>query len=171
MPDFALINNGTVGNVAVADSTSQLPDGNWTRIDTLAEVPGIGWGYNGTAFVPPAEVTLTLAQRAQAAIGAGLTITLSGTMTLGPTVFPTDPAAQQKIGAVVNGLVALSAFPGGATTFPMKDSTGAWHMLDAAQYKAVAGAILNYVAPLQLIVDGNPLGSMTLPASSVSLTV
>ncbi len=121
-----------------------------------------------TAISAPAP---TLAQQATAAIGAGLTITLSGTMTLAATLFPTDPATTAKIGAVVTAINADGTFPGGATSFPMKDATGAWHTFNASQYKAVAGGIAAYVAALNLIIDGNPLGATSLPANAVALTV
>ncbi|MHB8564415.1 MAG: hypothetical protein ACYDDA_10830, partial [Acidiferrobacteraceae bacterium] len=62
-------------------------------------------------------------------------------------------------------------FPGGVASYPMRDAGGAWHMLTASQYKAVAGAIATYVAACDLIADGNPLGAVALPANSITLTV
>lgn len=125
--------------------------------------------YTGTW--PPPPPIQTLAQQAAAAISAGLTLTISGTMTLAATLFPTDPITTGKIGAVVTTLLATSAFPGGATSYPMKDSAGAWHTFTTAQYPKIAGAIAAYVAALDLIADGNPMGATALPSSSVSLTV
>ena len=121
-----------------------------------------------TAPVPPA---LTLAQQTAAAIAAGLTITLTGTLTLGPTVFPTDSATTAKIGAIATTLLATGAFPGGATSYPMKDAAGVWHTFTVAQYTKVAGALAAYVAALDLIVDGNPFDATALPTASITLTV
>jgi hypothetical protein len=126
---------------------------------------------NGVYSPTPPTAAQLLAQQAQAAIGAGLTITLSGTLTLAATAFPTDATTIAKITTVVTTINATGAFPGGAETYPMKDASGGWHVFTVAQYKAVAGAISDYVAPLDLIIDGNPLGATALPESSVSLTV
>lgn len=115
---------------------------------------------------------LTLAQGATLALALGLTISLSGTMTLPPTVFPLDPDTQTKLNSVIATINATGGFPGGASSFPMKDATGAWHTFNSvAQYKAVAAALSGYAAPLYLIMDGNPLNATALPPSSVSLTV
>ena len=133
-----------------------------------------GWAVeNGQTlvdYVAPAPV-LTLEQQADRALYQGLAITLSGSITLAATVFPVDPSATVKIGAVVTTIMATQAFPGGITSFPMKDSSGAWHTFTLAQYTTVAGAISAYVAALNLITDGNPLNAVALPSPSVSLTV
>ena len=122
------------------------------------------------AWPPPAPAP-TLGQEAAAAMRAGLTLTISGTITLPATVFPTDPTATAKIGAVVTTLLATGAFPGGATSYPMKDAAGAWHTFTVAQYPKVAGAIAAYVAALDLIADGNPMNATALPPASATLTV
>lgn len=119
-------------------------------------------------FINPAP---TLATSAAAALAAGLTLALSGTLTLAATVFPTDSVTTAKLATVITTINANGSFPGGATEYPMKDASGAWHTLTVDQYKAVAGAIAAYVAPLDLIIDGNPLGATALPVASVSLTV
>lgn len=116
---------------------------------------------------PPA----TLSTSAAAALSAGLAITLSGTLTLAATVFPTDSVTTGKIGAVATTLNTTGEFPGGTTSYPMKDAAGVWHSFTVSQYKAVAAAIAGYVAALDLIIDGNPLGATELPAASVALTV
>lgn len=58
--EYALIKNGTVQNVIVADANFiQSIQNEWDhieRIDTPAELAlgvGIGWGWNGTTFVAP----------------------------------------------------------------------------------------------------------------------
>ena len=52
--NFAIIQNGTVANVIVADQgfiNVHCPGA--VRIDTLTPVPGIGWTYDGTVFTAP----------------------------------------------------------------------------------------------------------------------
>lgn len=46
--NFALIENGIVVNIAVADSAADLP-GDWIAADGA----GIGWTYSDGAFTPP----------------------------------------------------------------------------------------------------------------------
>jgi len=134
--------------------------------------PAQGWAYAAGAFTAPAAPPPpTLAQQAMMAIDAGLTVTLSGSITLAATLFPTDAATQGKLAAVVTTINATGAFPGGGTSYPMKDAAGAWHTFNLVQYKAVAGAIGAYVAALDLIIDGNPTGAAALPAASVTTAV
>lgn len=114
---------------------------------------------------------VTLAERAAGALGEGLTITLSGSVTLAATVFPVDPTTMIKIGQVVTAINATGAFPGGAETYPIKDASGVWHSFTVAQYKAVAAAIAGFVGQLDLIIDGNPLGATELPSSAATLAV
>ena len=148
----------------------------------LVEVPADIWtahyantnGYavsNGTlvAYTPPPP-TLTLTQQAANAATGGLTITLSGTMTLAATLFPTDTKTQKAIESM-NAMARAGVLPLGSTTYPMIDASGTWHHFTAAQYQAVAGAIAAYVSACDLIAAGNPLGVTELPAASVSLVV
>ena len=148
----------------------------------LVEVPADIWGAhyantNGYAvsagvlvpYTPPPPV-LTLAQQAANAAVGGLTITLSGTMTLAATLFPTDASTQKAIESM-NAMARAGVLPLGSTTYPMIDASGTWHHFTAAQYQAVAGAIAAYVAACDLIAAGNPMGSKTLPSSTISLTV
>ncbi len=112
----------------------------------------------------------TLTQQAAVAINAGLTLTLSGSLTLAATLFPTDATTQGKL-ADMAAMAARGVLPLGATTYPMKDAAGTWHQFNAAQYQAVAAAIAAYAAAIILIADGNPFGATALPSASVSLTV
>jgi hypothetical protein len=143
-------------------------------ISGVSPAPQVGWTAQGGgdtwAFSAPAAPAQTLFQQAAFAVSAGLTVTLSGSITLAATLFPTDLATQTKLGNVVTTVMSTQKFPGGSTTFPMKDSSGAWHDFTVVQYTTVAGAISAYVAAIDLIVDGNPNGAAALPPSSVSLT-
>jgi hypothetical protein len=180
MPLYALIDpNSRVCQLSAATFPVAAPMV-WTP-DVSAVVPSPEYGWAATekggawTFTAPAEPVQTLAQQAAKASVAGLTIASTGpTLTMVATLFPTDAATQTKIGAVVTTINATGAFPDGVETFPMKDascSDNPWHPFTVAQYKAVAGAISNYVATLNLIADGNPLNATALPPSNVSLTV
>lgn len=174
MPTYLVTDSAGLISAAYSGPASGAPTGAVSVPASIyAQLPHdiAGWSYVTDALVAPVAPAPTLAQQAAAAIAAGLTITLSGTMTLAATLFPTDPTTTAKIGAVVTAINADGTFPGGATTFPMKDATGAWHTFTASQYKAVAGGIAAYVAALNLIIDGNPLGATSLPANAVALTV
>lgn len=160
--------SAAVGYVSQADSTytAWLAAGNWptyaTDTDALKQVFDDSY---------PAGWPQTLAQQAAAAVAAGLSLTLTGSFTLGATLFPTDPDTQLKLGNVVNIVNSTSAFPNNQATFPMRDSAGTWYNFTVPQYVAVAGAIANYVTTLVLIIDGNPFNLTALPADSVTLNV
>ena len=148
----------------------------------LVEVPADIWTahYGNTngyavsagalvAYTPPPP-TLTLEQQAANAAISGLTITLSGTMTLAATLFPTDRKTQKAIESM-NAMARAGVLPLGSTTYPMIDVNEKWHHFTASQYQAVAGAIGAYVAACDLIAAGNPLGVSALPQNSIALTV
>ena len=53
--DYAIVINGIVDNVAVWDGVTEWrPEG---EVVLIAEgvAAGIGWGYDGENFIPPAE--------------------------------------------------------------------------------------------------------------------
>ena len=178
---YALIQSGVVHEIIqplLREDGTQVPLADIYSAELVADIVPAdntvqqGDLWNGQSFSrPPAPPAPTLAQQALAAINAGLTITLSGSLMLAATVFPTDLVTTGKIGAVITTLNTTKAFPGGATTYPMKDAAGVWHTFTAAQYTTVAAAIAAYAAANDLIADGNPLNATALPAASVSLTV
>jgi hypothetical protein len=176
MSTFALIAGGSIAQLDTVIFPVN-PALVWTSdISAVTPAPQVGWAAvetNGvwTFTAPPAAPTPTLAQQATIAAGAGVAIALAGTVTLAATTFPTDQDTQIKLGAVITTVNATGAFPGGLTTYPLKDASGVWHTLTINQYKTVAGAIATYVAALDLIADGNPFGATALPDASVSLTV
>ena len=149
----------------VADAGVLWIEPNGYHASALAASPDVAAWIAGGG-VPAAAAAPSLAQQAEASISAGLTIALSGTITLAATLFPTDPATLQKIANVAATIGATGAFPGGVTTLPMKDASGTWHALTLAEWKIVAGAVASYAAALQLIIDGNPLGAVSLPSSN-----
>jgi len=174
MSIYARIQNGVVAELFETDGNiAEMfhADLEWDDVTNISPLPQQGWIKSGSAYVQPQPPPPTLAQQAAEAMLAGLTITLSGSITLAATLFPTDPETQIKLNGVISVINTTGGFPGGAETYPIKDASGTWHSFTLAQYKAVAAAIANYVAPLDLIIDGNPLSATELPSSSVSLTV
>ena len=146
-----------------------LPAGAIECTQAQAEDPS-AWLVKDSAIAQAPAPVLTLAQQAAAASVAGLSIALSGTMTLAATLFPTDPATQIKL-ANMASMASRGVLPLGSTTYPMIDASEKWHHFTAAQYQAVAGAIAAYVGACDLIAAGNPLGVSALPQNSVALTV
>jgi hypothetical protein len=174
---FALVFGGVIVDIQPAIFPVHEDFVFTTDISTLDPQPQFGWAaalvdgtWNFTA--PPAPPAPTFAQQALIALGAGLAITNTGdeALPLSGTVFPTDPVTTQKIGLVITTLTATQAFPGGATSFPMQDASGTWHIMTPKQYLIVAGALSSYVAALDLIASGNPLGATELPPASITLT-
>jgi hypothetical protein len=56
MSNFAVIENGKVINVIVAESKQIAEDVtnlNCVEIEWIPGAPGIGWGYNGETFTSP----------------------------------------------------------------------------------------------------------------------
>ena len=116
-------------------------------------------------------ISPNLTQQAVIAVYSGLLISLNGSLTMSPTLFPTDQDTQNKIAAVITTVNATGTFPGGVYYYPMKDSSGAWHSFTTNQYAIVATAISSYASSLHLIADGNPFGATALPSNAVNLTV
>ena len=146
-----------------------LPAGAIECTQAQAEDPS-AWLVKDSAIAQAPAPVLTLAQQAAAASVAGLSIALSGTMTLAATLFPTDASTQKAVESM-NAMARAGVLPLGSTTYPMIDASEKWHHFTAAQYQAVAGAIAAYVAACDLIAAGNPLGVSALPQNSVALTV
>ncbi len=179
MSTYARIQNGIVAelfsppaNVPIAQCFA--PGLTWVECDGT---PGVAPGWtaaesNGawTFTAPPEPPAPSLAQQAASALAAGVTITLTGSVTLAATIFPCDPGTQTKIEALAS-MAARGVLPTGATGYAMEDAAGTWHEFNAAQYQALAGAISAYVAALILIADGNPLGVTTLPSSSITVSM
>ena len=155
-------------NLPPASELVEVPADIWTAHYANTN----GYAVSGGALVAytPPPPTLTLAQQAANAAISGLTIALSGSITLAPTLFPTDIKTQKAVESM-NAMARAGVLPLGSTTYPMIDVNEKWHHFTASQYQAVAGAIGAYVAACDLIAAGNPLGVTVLPQNSVALTV
>ncbi|MDA8049953.1 MAG: hypothetical protein M0002_08105 [Rhodospirillales bacterium] len=167
MSNFAQIVGGEVVTVVVASSASVLDQTKtWVQVDTLSPEPGIGWGYNGSAFAAPAPPVPTLAQQAAAALGRGVAVTSSGTPALDGT-YAIDAASQAKIQAVSLFIVVNGKFPSAVASYPWLDTAGAAHLFPTtAEFQAFATAIADYVAALDMIIA---TGSGTLPGEPVAI--
>ena len=126
------------------------------------------WANVGGVLTATAAPALTPVQQAFKALAAGITVTFTGSLTY-TTTFLTDSASMSnwmKLATVVN---TTGAFPGGATSWDMSDSTGVWHTFTLSQWKAVAGALALFDAQCLQIIAGHP--SVTLPPSTITLGV
>lgn len=142
----------------------------WAGVDGVSPAPEVGWEASQTGgvwhFAAPAAPVLTLAEQAVARLAEGLSIASTGTPALS-AVYPADAAAQQKLLSIQTVLAGTGSFPGGAATWPLKDRSGAWHVVNVAQFTAIATAIAAFVAPIDLILDGR--AGVALPAASASI--
>jgi hypothetical protein len=131
-----------------------------------------GWTYDGTTFAAPVAPTLTLAQQAMIALGAGCHIVSTGTPAING-VYPLDFASQVKTIALTTYIAANGTFPatvsepGGASTWPRYDVNGVAHVFpNTTTFMVWATNIANYTAALDLIVDS---GSGSLPAQPITM--
>jgi len=178
MATYARIYNGEVAEIFVTDGDiSKMFNAAliWVDVTSVTPQPQVGWtatvAGSGWTFAAPASVTAspTLAQQAAALIAGGLTITSSGTLTLSAVTFATAGAAQAKVNAIATGIAVTSSFPGGAATWYLLKQDGTLaEGLTVAQYKALAIAILDFVAQCDLCIDG--AAGAILPASAVTIT-
>jgi len=138
--------------------------GGWRSVDEPAEVIA-GETYSATMPVPPA---LTLAQQAAQAVDAGLSIALSGSISLAETLFATDPQTQSWIDAEVTSILLNGTFVDGASTVQWPDATGALHDFTVPQFKIIAAAVGAYVGVCRKCIIGS---ATALPPASIPLTV
>jgi hypothetical protein len=103
---------------------------------------------------------LTAAQRAHAALGAGLTVSIGGRR----IVVPVDAHARQSM---AEGIALLSVAPQRRSLKLKGHAAGEWAELTADQYRAVAGAALAYAAELQAVAHGSP--GATMPDNEVEI--
>lgn len=163
MAIFAEITSGSVTNIAVAAAAGNLPAGTWVEIDAISPQPGIGWSYNGSSFTAPAQPAQTLAQKAAAALAAGLAVTSTGTPALNATYAVDDRTATNITGILAANANGISV---AAQIAEWPDITGTPHNFSWANYANLVSAILTYRAALQPLIAGAP-GS--LPTASATI--
>jgi hypothetical protein len=132
---YAIIENGKVINVVVSE---EAIGANWVALD--GQSAGIGWGYDGTVFVPPAppaqryqvKITgltengvtqLNVARRVAIPLGASLGVTAQF-QTLGGVVTPLNDSFNVpifQVGGIVEKTVRATFYEGTTqllVTFP-----------------------------------------------------
>ena len=98
------------------------------------------------------------------ALAAGVPIQSTSTSSLNAT-YSCDGGSQANINATVTYILLNGTFPGGGSTMPWADVTGAIHVFpNVAVFKGFATATANYVAAAELYadsggVDGSLLGT------------
>lgn len=138
-----------------------------TQTALIAAAVAAKWPEVTGSWPPPAPAP-TLAQQAQTALGAGLTVTSTATPAISGT-YACDAATQSKLASLYNLIQRAggAAFPAGMTALPWPDMRGAVHSFTAvSDFLNLETAIGNYVLALDLIVTTN---SGTLPAASVTI--
>lgn len=116
-------------------------------------------------------------QLAIKAIQDGLTVSIP--RALKPTKFKTDLHSINKLLPVLAVLSETGKFPGGSDKFPMRDDSGAWVVLNIAQYKAIVIARSSYWTACRLASEGctmvedggEPTNGAGLPPPEVILKV
>ena len=175
MAKFALIENGSVSNVVMANAGRNSPPGQmWVQIDTISPEPGIGWDALETSgswtFTPPPTTPPTLAQQAAAALGAGLTITSTGTPAINGTYAIADGVAfgRNDIGTEAQFISTFQEFTNGTQTleWPLIDGKTFVTFPSTATFMNFAKAAAQYYAAVKAVAA---LGAGTLPSASVTI--
>ena len=126
------------------------------------------WAVAGGALVAyePPVTPPSLAQQAQMALAAGLTIASAGTPAI-DGAYAVDPATQAKIAAVEVYIIKNGTFPGGAASYAWPTLAGGFATFPSvAVYQTWATAIADYVSALDIIAA---VDSGALPAASVTI--
>lgn len=159
---YAIIHDGTVVNVAVADSP--LAD-NWVSIE--GKPVGIGFSYSNGVFVAPV-IAMETSHRflADSAIASGVNITSTATPAINGT-FACDAVSQAEIASEMLFILTNGGFTNGASALPWPDITGkAIAFPSPAVFKAWATAVANYVAAVKAY--GNGIAS-DLPSPNITI--
>jgi hypothetical protein len=131
-PDGVIINSGTIvsvihgWNIAYPLQLGQvfLPVSNVNGMAPGQISPGVAVkssGATATAAAPTSDATINI------------------------TLWPSDTSMQSLISNLSTVIGATGGFPGGATSWPVKDLSGAVHSLTVAQFNTVAIAVANYI--------------------------
>lgn len=167
---------------AYGRTVTENEDGSWTTegittgVCTQAQAMSVFNAHAPAGWVPPTPPparALNIRQQARKAIQDGLTITLTGSVTMDATLFPTDTTTQAALSKVMQTVTTTGTFAGGATSFPML-AGGAWVPFTIAQYTTIAEAIDVYVTALTLIMNGYsgaPGSTVSLPSNEITLTL
>ena len=130
----------------------------------VAGVPTQQWSV-------PASLPLDVAAGLQlsAALGAGITITSTGTPALNG-LYSCDQQAQDNASAIAASIGSGQGLPGGGTDFAYLDSTSTPHTFTQAQFLTLADAIRNYVYSLDITAAQSAAGqTVTWPTASATI--
>lgn len=114
---------------------------------------------------PPTAAQL-LAQQAQTALGAGLTITSTSTPAL-DGVYACDPTTIGFVNSEINAILLNATFADGSTALEWPDMTGALHLYTIAQFKTLAVALGEFVSGIRKCVIGAT--GATLPPATATI--
>ncbi len=168
---YALVDpNSTICQIAPATFSVAAPLA-WTAdISSLSPQPGTGWTATVTGGVwtfaaPAAPPAPTLAQQAQAMLAAGMQLISTGTPALNGT-YACDAATYQRVGGIIAAIGAGLGLPGGGAAFNWLDVSGNPHSFSAANFSALAKAMMDFEYTLNAIIGAN---SGTLPTQPVTI--
>jgi hypothetical protein len=103
--------------------------------------------WNGSAWVPTAATTAL--NTFNAATGAGLAITSTGTASLSAT-YALDQVSQSQLYQIASYAHDYGVFPNGGTTMAYPDITGVPHTFNATQIANLLQAVAPYVTTLSV---------------------
>lgn len=164
----------------VAGSTTQVYSSARATYVPLTDTTYVAWlAAGGRATAIDSEVSLqvvfaewfpagwapTSAQKATAALGAGVALVSTGTPALNGT-YAIDGESRSDMMAEMVALLANGVFTDGTATLAYADTAGAMHTFDVAQFKAFATAVGSYVGALKAIAKTN---TGTLPATTLTI--
>lgn len=163
---FALLNaDGSIVQIE-AQEFAVAPPLAWVDIANVSPSPAVGWSYDGSKFTaPPAPPSPTLAQQAQNALFAGLSVTSTAHPAINGT-YAVDGSVRATLALIGWYVEKNGALP--SDPFEWVDISGTPHAFpDAATFDAFASAVARYATVLDLIAATN---SGTLPDASVTIT-
>lgn len=170
---YALVASGGEIIQFEAETFPVAPPMVWTAdLSAVSPPPQIGWTATETGGAwsyeaPPSPPPPTLAQQAQAALGAGLTITSAGTPSL-DGIYAVDATAQALITSTMLYIQVNGKFPGdaGALSWGLMNG-GVVTFSSTAEFQAFASAVGAYVATLSEISLTNA-GALPAAAAAIS---
>ena len=168
MPVLAIVHGGIVTALYSPPDGVTPADAGILSADDLAAAVAVEPGAHvavGMAWPPALPPPPTLAEQAQTALGAGLTITSTATPALNG-LYSVDSASTGLIQGEMIVILAVGTFADGGSTVVWLDLTGTPHTFTVAQFRAFAVAIARYIAALGKAIVGQVA---TLPPATATI--
>ena len=148
MANYAVITNGIVTNVYVANEPMEIGD-------ILVTSAGIGWAYaNGVFSAPTVNIpTPSTAQLAMNALYNGVTITSLSTPAINAT-YACDSQTTGDINAEITSIMLNGVFADGLSTIQWPDAVGGLHTFSITQFKTFATALAAFVSGIRKYATG-----------------